>query len=137
MVQLLCNITAQFQTILYEDCNGDISEINGVQWYGAGDGRIIQRSEAGDIYFNYLSEGIVVDTVYIEVELEPTDNDPYAAKYYYSSGDTYEEISDEEYQSYFDEMDADDNLLETWQLYNDVCHGSDIQGAWDLYQKYN
>ena len=135
--ELLCNITAQFQTILYEDCNGDISEINGVQWYGAGDGRIIQRSEAGDIYFNYLSEGIVVDTVYIEVELEPTDNDPYAAKYYYSSGDTYEEISDEEYQSYFDEMDADDNLLETWQLYNDVCHGSDIQGAWDLYQKYN
>ena len=135
--ELLCNITAQFQTILYEDCNGDISEINGVQWYGAGDGRIIQRSEAGGIYFNYLSEGIVVDTVYIEVELEPTDNDPYAGRYYYSYGDTYEEISDSEYQSYLDEIEADNMLIPTWSLYNDVCHGSDIQGAWDLYQKYN
>lgn len=135
--ELLCNITAQFQTILYEDCNGDISEINGVQWSGAGDGRIIQRSEAGGIYFNYLSEGIVVDTVYIEVELEPTDNDPYAGRYYYSYGDIYDEISDSEYQSYLDEIEADNMLIPTWSLYNDVCHGSDIQGAWDLYQKYN
>ena len=135
--ELLCNITAQFQTILYEDCNGDISEINGVQWSGAGDGRIIQRSEAGGIYYNYLSEGIVVDTVYIEVELEPTDNDPYAGRYYYSYGDIYDEISDSEYQSYLDEIEADNMLIPTWSLYNDVCHGSDIQGAWDLYQKYN
>lgn len=135
--ELLCNITAQFQTILYEDCNGDISEINGVQWSGAGDGRIIQRSEAGGIYFNYLSEGIVVDTVYIEVELEPTDNDPYAGRYYYSYGDIYDEISESEYQSYLDEIEADNMLIPTWSLYNDVCHGSDIQGAWDLYQKYN
>ena len=126
--ELITDYGAQFQNLHYIGSDGEVYSAWGLRYYKPNTGGLVFMSESGSLHFTSLVDGCIAEGFMIEVYESWDGSDNYYVRYYYSNGDDYHEILEEEYREY-----QDDCVDYTEVSASNASNEKTLEDAWEAY----